>query len=187
VTKTQEPADNAGLGDSFGDFVVACESIVKSEARRLSRGGLRADAEDIEQESYRILLEEKETIAAEPSKSLVRMILRRRLVDIFVRRGSAAKRNAIEVSAEEIAHAIEDAPDAAAIEAGDGGRAVDQATIEKMSVPSHEDDCIDRVSFGEVHDFIGFLQEPETRQAQHERRRQWIPRMQKFVTRRSAA
>jgi hypothetical protein len=188
VTTTKQPADDAGEDDSHsGMFILACERIVKQEAARLHRTGLRAELADIEQEGFLILLEEKESIAAKPDPALVRVILRRRLLTKFVQRPTAGKRAGTEVSAEEIAHAIEDAAEDGPRIDHVGDRAVDQGTIDKMSVASHEEDCIDRVSMSEVADFVDYLQRPASPAARHELRKRWIPRMQSFVVRRSAA
>jgi hypothetical protein len=184
VTTTKQPADNAGEDDSHsGMFILACDHIVKQEAARLHRTGLRADLADIEQEGFLILLEEKDAIAAKPDPALVRVILRRRLLTKFVQRPTATKRAGTEVSMEDL---LADMNKGHAYDADDAPP-VDRGTVEHLSVPSHEEDCIDRVSMGEVSDFIDYLQRPASPAARHELRKRWIPRMQSFVVRRSAA
>jgi hypothetical protein len=168
-------------------FILACERIVKQEAARLHRTGLRAELADIEQEGFLIPARGEGVHRREAGSGVGARDPAATAADEV--RPAAHRRQArgTEVSAEEIAHAIEDAAEDGPRIDHVGDRAVDQGTIDKMSVASHEEDCIDRVSMSEVADFVDYLQRPASPAARHELRKRWIPRMQSFVVRRSAA
>ena len=188
MNEQQATRRRGGSGEDFGAFVVECAGIVRSEVQRLISLGVRMDEDDGFQDGMQILLEERANLAGRRDSALVRTVLRRRLCNVHVRDKTAKKRNATMVSADEIAHAVEDAMEGDGVaDGGDGRRPVDRRTIELMSVGSHENDVVDRVSMEECEPFIDYMNEPTSSAARFERRRRWLPKAKHFAQWRSAA
>lgn len=152
-------------------------SVVRDEARRRARlSGL--DPDDVEQEAVIVLLEEN--LEGAPM-ALVRECIRRRLIDRLVRPLHAEKRRAEMVSYDEIAQDID-----GALDSEDALPSVDQHTIDCFKVESHEEHVVDRVAFRQVDDFIRVLNAPASRTSRHRIRKEFLPRIQQFVTRRAS-
>lgn len=176
MTTKKSPPDEGG----FGDFILACDDIVRTEACRLRRLGVKVDIDDAMQEGHQVLLECKDQIAANPLRTLARIIVRRRLLNVFVRDARAKQRHGTHVSLDELVDALD---------VGDGAgeeRAIDQHTIDCVTVGSHEDALVERIAADEVGEFVEFLTAPPTRQARQQARKRWLPRMQKFATQEAA-
>jgi hypothetical protein len=163
----------------FGAFVVGCADLIAHEVRRLLRSGVRCDIDDAEQDAARELLEARARfeLLGRLDRPLATAIVRRRLLNGYVRTPTTQSRRATEVSADEIEESLGGPAD---------GRPVDRHTIACMTTPSHEDDVIDRVAAEQVDDFVDFLLAPPTPQARYAARRRWLPRMTKFATKEAA-
>jgi hypothetical protein len=144
------------------DVITQCYAIAKGEAWRLINRGVRASLEDVVQDGMLALLEEGRRIEDWPPQ-LARIVIRRRLLNSYVRDPLAKKRGATMVHIESVA-------------GEDGDR------LEDMSVPGHEADVLERVTL----EAIGRAVQPPslaggTRQARAQAMQRFVTRAQKFV------
>lgn len=144
---------------AWGDFVVACVPMIRTEAARLVRGGAQIDADDAVQDVVASLLEDE----SETTAGSVRARIRSRLIDL-VRSARAKKRSGREID-------IERVPESGAFNG-------------LPLTASCEDEVIEKVDAEKLLDLW-----PETRGGERAARRmrdRWLPAFQEFAKRGAA-
>lgn len=150
---------------TFGDFVVGCEPIIRHEVARLMRMGVTIPPDDATQDGFLILLE-NESSFNHMSSGLAAVIIRRRLINRYVKVSKDGdRRPGVRVRARSHVN----------IDALEGG------LIPRL--PSPEDEVVERVTLkGLMQRFPEPTGSMASRQAVHQRRWTWIRRMSRYVS-----